>query len=189
MNWIDYTIFIILFFTAVSGLSNGPVIQLVRIISLCISFLMAVFLYTVLSNVLKSVFTLPMASLLSYFIIFGTAFIITYIVTDLIKKVIGNWDMGIGFRLFGALLGILNGLIFCGVIIFGVLSFCSEPTSDKINSSKIAVQLGKGMQTVVSFIPESTVQKIRDYQEERKGKDKISKGMNLSEDEDFKSTR
>ena len=52
--------------------------------------------------------------------------------------------MGFGLRLFGALLGILKGLVFCGVIIFGVLLFCTKPTCDKVNASKIASQIGKG---------------------------------------------
>lgn len=108
-----------------------------------------------------------MANLLSYFIIFGTAFIIAYLFTDLVKRVIGVWDLGLGFRLFGALLGMLNGLIFCGVIIFGILSFCSEPTCEKVNSSKIAAQLGEGMQTAVSFIPEGAFREIDDYKKVR----------------------
>jgi len=82
--------------------------------------------------------------------------------------------MGFGLRLFGALLGILKGLVFCGVIIFGVLLFCAKPTCDTVNASKIASQIGKGMQTIVSVVPESVSNKVRGYAEEIRKK-KLSK--------------
>ncbi len=147
MNWIDYTIFTLVFFAAIFGLSSGPVIQCIRIVCLLISFFTAVFFYGILSNILRGV--------------------------------------GIGLRLFGGLLGIIKGIIFCGVIIFGVLSFCSKPTSDKIATSKIATQIGKGMQTMVSLIPESIPNKIRGDEEEIK-ENKVPKEMQSTNDEDFK---
>ncbi|WKZ18856.1 MAG: CvpA family protein [Candidatus Jettenia sp. CY-1] len=185
MNWIDYTIFTLVFFAAIFGLSNGPIIQFIRIVCLLISFFTAVFFYGILSNILRGVFVPPTANMLSYFIIFGTALIITYIITDIIKRALDAWNMGIGLRLFGGLLGIIKGIIFCGVIIFGVLSFCSKPTSDKIATSKIATQIGKGMQTMVSLIPESIPNKIRGDEEEIKG-NKVPKEAQSTNDEDFK---
>lgn len=185
MNWIDYTIFTILFFSAIFGLSSGPVIQCIRIACLLISFFTAVFFYGILSNILKSVFVPPTASLLSYFITFGTALIITYIITDIIKRALNTWDMGIGIRLFGGLLGIIKGIVFCGVIIFGILSFCSKPTCDKIFTSKIATQIGKGMQTMVSLIPEDISNKMKSGEEELK-ENKIPEDVKSSKNEDFK---
>src|SRR5574337_1694366 len=181
MNWIDYTIFIVLFFAAILGLANGPVIQFLRIGCLLISFFTAIFFHGILSNMLKGIFTLLTANLLSYFIIFGVAFIITYILTDIVKRLIGQWSMGVGLRLFGALLGILKGLVFCGVIIFGVLLFCSKSTCNKVNTSKIAAQIGKGMQTIVSVIPENVSSKIKGYTESIKKKN-LSKDTKPAED-------
>ena len=95
--------------------------------------------------------------------------------------------MGFGLRLFGALLGMSKGLVFCGVIIFGILLFCTKPTYDKVNTSKIASQIGKGMQTIVPIVPESVSNKVRGYAEEirKKKLPKEAKPEKSDKDEDF----
>ena len=190
MNWIDYTIFVVLFFATAFGLASGPVLQLLRIGCLLISFFAAIFFHSILGSVMKSIFTPSTANLLSYFVVFGVAFIATYIITDVLKRIMGKWTMGFGLRLFGGLLGILKGLVFCGVIIFGVLLFCTRPTCDKVNISKIASQIGKGMQSIVAIVPESLSNKVRGYAEEIRKK-KLSndaKPEKTDKDEDFKSS-
>jgi len=188
MNWIDYTIFAVLFFAAAFGLASGPVLQLLRIGCLLVSFFAAIFFHVILVGILKGIFTPSTASLLSYFIVFGVTFIATYIFTDILKRIMGKWKTGFGLRLFGALLGILKGLVFCGVIIVGVLLFCTKPTCDKVNASKIASQIAKGMQTIVSIVPESVSNKVRGYAEEirKKKLSKDAKPEQPNKDEEFK---
>ncbi len=190
MNWIDYTIFAVLFFSAALGLASGPVLQLLRIGCLLVSFFAAIFFHSILGSAMKGIFTPATANLLSYFIVFWVAFIATYIFTDILKRIMERWEIGFGLRLFGALLGILKGLIFCGVVIFGVLLFCAKPTCDKVNTSKIAGQIGRGMQTIVSVVPESVSNKVRGYAEEIKKKklSKDAKPEKADKDEDSKSS-
>lgn len=190
MNWIDYTIFAVLFFSAAFGLASGPVLQLLKIGCLLLSFFAAIFFHSILVSIMKGIFAPSTASLLSYFIVFGVAFIATYIFTDILKRITGKWEMGFGLRLFGALLGIFKGLVFCGVIIFGVLLFCAKPTCDKINTSKIASQIGKGMQAIVAIVPESVSNEARGYAEEAKKKKlpKDAKPEKADKDEDFKTS-
>jgi uncharacterized membrane protein required for colicin V production len=190
MNWIDYTIFAVLFFSTALGLASGPVLQLLRIGCLLVSFFAAIFFHSILGSAMKGIFTPATANLLSYFIVFGVAFIATYIFTDILKRVMERWKIGFGLRLFGALLGILKGLVFCGVVIFGVLLFCAKPTCDKVNTSKIASQIGRGMQTIVSVVPESVSNKVRGYAEEIKKKklSKDAKPEKADKDEDSKSS-
>ncbi len=193
MSWIDYTVFIILFFSAILGLVSGPVLQFFRIGCLFISFFTTFFFHGILSSILSGIFSPSSGKLLSYFIIFGTAFVITYIFTDILKRIMINWKMGMGLRLFGALLGITKGIVFCGVIIFGTLSFCSEPTHDKINDSKIASYIGKGMYTIVSVIPESISSKVMGFTQgikerglKKEAEPAKDKEIKPSEDEDYK---
>lgn len=89
--------------------------------------------------------------------------------------------------MLGGLLGSLKGLIFCGVIIFGVLLFCSKSTCDTVHTSKIATQIGKGMQAIVSGIPENVSNKIKGYANSIK-KNNVSKDAKPDKDEDFKET-
>ena len=185
MNWVDYTIFAILFFATILGLASGPILQFLRIGCLLISFFTALFFRDILSSILKSVFTIPTANLLSYFIIFGIAFIVTYILSDIMKKILGKWEIGIGLRLFGGFLGVLKGLVFCGVIIFGVVLFCSKSTCERINTSKIASQIGRGMQAMVSIIPESVSNRITGRVKEKK-ENKTTNDAKSDKEEDFK---
>ncbi|MCF6154547.1 MAG: CvpA family protein [Candidatus Brocadia sp.] len=187
MNWIDYSIFAILFFATVFGFASGPLLQFLRIGCLLISFFTALLFHDVLSNFLRGIFTPSTASLVGYFIIFGVAFMATYIITDLVKRIIGKWGIGVGLRLLGGLLGSLKGLIFCGVIIFGVLLFCGKSTCDTVHTSKIATQIGKGMQVIISSIPENVSNKIKGYANSIKKKN-VSKEAKPNEDEDFKET-
>ena len=187
MNWIDYSIFTVLFFAIVFGVAGGPFLQFLRIGHLLISFFTALLFHNILSNFLKGIFTPSTAGLLGYFIIFGVAFMITYILTDLIKKIIGKWEIGIGLRLLGGMLGILKGLIFSGVIIHGALLFCSEQTCDMVRASKVATQIEKGMQSVVCVIPENISKKIKDYATGVKKKD-LPEDAAPDKAEDFKSS-
>ncbi|CAG1770373.1 hypothetical protein BAC3_01001 [uncultured bacterium] len=187
MNWIDYVLFAVLFFATVFGLASGPVLQFLRIGCLLISFFTALLFHDVLSKFMMGIFTPSTANLVGYFIILGVAFMATYIVTDLLKRFIGKWEIGIGLRLLGGLLGILKGLVFCGVIIFGVLLFCSKSTCDTVHTSKIATQIGKGMQAIISSIPENVSNKIKGYADSIKKKN-VPKDAKPDNDEDFKSS-
>lgn len=187
MYLIDYTIYAVLFFAAVMGLASGPLLQFLRIGCLFISFFTALLFHDILSNFLKGIFTASTAGLLGYLVIFGVAFIATHILTDLIKKIIGKWELGMGMRLLGGLLGILKGLLFSGVIIYGVLMFCSTSTCETVYSSKAAILIGKGMQKIIAAIPENISKKIKDYAAGVKKKD-LPKDKETDRGEDFKSS-
>ena len=95
MNWIDYTIFAVLFFAAAFGLASGPALQLLKIGCLLLSFFAAIFFHSILVGILKGIFTPSTAGLLSYFIVFGVAFIATYILTDIPKEDNGRVEDGL----------------------------------------------------------------------------------------------
>lgn len=163
MHWIDYTIFVVLFFATVMGLASGPLLQFLRIGCLFISFFTALLFHDLLGNILKGIFTASTAGLLGYLIIFGVAFMATYILTDLIKRIIGKGEMGMGMRLLGGMLGIIKGLVFSGAIIYGVFLFCSAATCETVHASKVATHIEKGMQKIIAIIPENISKKIKDY--------------------------
>ena len=166
MNWIDYTIFTTLFFAALFGLGSGPIIQVLRIIGLFISFFLAIIFYETLGKVLQGTFSLLTAYLVGYFIILFVSFVVAYIIIDIIRRLLGEMSIGVGLRMLGGILGILKGLIFCGAIIVGILSFSSNTVRMVTNTSKTAPQIGKGMQTIASIIPKDILTKMKDSDEE-----------------------
>lgn len=163
MIWIDYSIFVVLFFAILFGFISGPVMQFLRIGCVLISFFAAFFFHGVISNILKGILAQSITDLLSYFTIFGVLLTITCLITNVLKIVIKKGGIAIGSRFFGGFLGIFKGVLFCGVIIFGVLLFCSKSTCDMVNASKIAAPIGKGMQKMVAIIPESVANKVHSY--------------------------
>ena len=66
MHWIDYTIFVILFFATVMGLASGPLLQILRIGCLFVSFFTALLFHDILSRFLKGIFTASTAGLLGW---------------------------------------------------------------------------------------------------------------------------
>lgn len=159
MIWIDYTIFAILFFSVLLGLNSDPVIQLLRIGCLLLSLFAGFFFYGFLSNFFVGIFPASITNLLSYFILFGFVCITTHIFADFLKHKTSNWDMGGWANFLGSLLGIVEGFLFCGAIIFGVLLFCSTTTCEKINNSVMAPPIGRFVQNIVSVIPEKVSNK------------------------------
>jgi uncharacterized membrane protein required for colicin V production len=188
MNWIDYTIMSIVFFSALLGLVNGLFSQFLGTICLLVSFYAALFFYDVLGNILKGIFNPSTTNLISYFIIFGVVFIVTYIITEIVKKVMIKWNARFGVRLVGALIGVFKGILFCGIIIFGVLSFSSKSTCDMVHTSKIATHIGRGMQTASIIIPAKVSDRVREYAEEVRG-NKKTKDAKSAKDKQNKTTR
>ncbi|MEK7733241.1 MAG: CvpA family protein [Planctomycetota bacterium] len=166
MNWIDYIIFSTLFFAALFGLGSGPIIQALRIIGLFFSFFLAIIFYETLGKVLQGTFTVLTSYLVGYFIILFVSCVITYIIIDVIRRLLGEMAVGVGLRLLGGILGVLKGLIFCGAIIVGLSSFASVTVQMVTNTSKTAPQIGKGMLTIASVIPKDILAKIKDSEEE-----------------------
>lgn len=185
MNWIDYTIFTTLFFAALFGLASGPVIQLLRIIGIFISFFTAIIFYEALGRVLQGTFSTLTAYLVSYFIIFFVAIAIVYIIIDVLRRLLGEMAGGMGLRLLGGILGILKGLVFCGVIILGILSFSSSTVQMVTKTSKTASQIGKGMQTIAAIVPRDILDKMKGGNEETK-KTKPTKGRKSKKSADKK---
>lgn len=170
MNWIDYIICGVLVIAVISGLNSGPIFQFLRICSILLSFLVAFFFYDIPANILGKFISPDTLATLSYFLLFGLTFIITYIFTDVIRRFTGKWTPGVGLRLLGGLLGILKGFIFCGAIIFGIMVLNVKPADNRINSSWLAYYIGKGMQATVSMIPEDFSNKIKKYKETMEAK-------------------
>lgn len=166
MNWIDYIIFTMLFFAALFGLGSGPIIQVLRIIGLFFSFFSAIIFYETLGKVLQGTFTIMTSYLVGYFIIFSVSCVITYIIIDVIRRLLGEMTVGVGLRLLGGILGVLKGLAFCGAIIVGLSSFASVTVQMVTNTSKTAPQIGKGMLTIASVIPQDILAKVRESEEE-----------------------
>lgn len=166
MNWIDYIIFSMLFFAALFGLGSGPIIQVLRIVGLFVSFFLAIIFYETLGKVLQGTFTVLTSYLVGYFIILFVSCVIAYIIIDVIRRLLGEMTVGVGLRLLGGILGVLKGLIFCGAIIVGLSSFGSVTVRMVINTSKTAPQIGNGMLAIASVIPKDIAEKMKASEDE-----------------------
>lgn len=166
MNWIDYTIFTTLFFAALFGLASGPIIQMLRVVGLFISFFLAVIFCETLGKILQGTFPTLTAYLVSYFIIYFVSCIVAYIIVNIIRRLLGEMSIGLGLRLLGGIFGVLKGLVFCGAIIVGILLFSSKNIQTVTNSSKTASQIGDGMQAIASIVPRDVLSKMNDSEEE-----------------------
>ncbi|MCF6149512.1 MAG: CvpA family protein [Candidatus Kuenenia sp.] len=184
MNWIDITIFVVLCISIIFGFIDGPICQFLRISSLFISFCAALFYNAIISNIFKNVFSVSLNNILSYFIIFALVALITTIIADFPKNMIDNLKIGSWYNLFGAVLGLVKGTIFCGAIIFGILSLCNKPACEVIYTSKVATAIGNGMQNIASITSNSFLSKMRKNNNENR-ENKVSNNTKITKGTKF----
>lgn len=151
MNWIDIILSVVLCISVIFGFVDGPICQILRICSLFLSFCVALFYHAVISNIFYNVFSVSLHNVLSYFILFGLAALITTIISDFPKNMVDNLKMGGWYNVLCAVLGFVKGTILCGAIIFGILNLCSMPACEMVCTSKIATVMGNGMQNVAAI--------------------------------------
>ncbi|MBA3660659.1 MAG: CvpA family protein [Gammaproteobacteria bacterium] len=138
LNWVDYIILIIFFFSILTGLARGFVREIISLITLIAAFIVAI----VFSNPLAQAFTssptvqnvVTQASTsigmnttqpVSYLAL-GLSFGLLFAGTVLVGSIIGYFAnaafqagvLGIGNRLFGGVFGLIRGYIINLVLIF-----------------------------------------------------------------------
>jgi uncharacterized membrane protein required for colicin V production len=182
--WIDCAIFVVLFSTLFAGLSCDPMLQFLRTVGLFLAFFIALICYGVFGSILQGIFSPSMVNMVSYFVIFGFVCIVVNVLIDYFKNVVNEWNFGGWSSLLGGLLGVIGGVVLCGVVIFGILGFCGKSTCAKIHNSLIAPHIGRLMQNMVCVIPVHNPNTESQRSEDNDGQREVQNDAKLSKVED-----
>jgi len=157
-NWLDVILLIILFITVILGLIKGLVRQLIGILAVVVGVILAMAYYPYVSQVIKPLFSNEtLAQFLGFLFIFVITLILGWIIARLISKAMRG-SLKFLNHLFGGGLGLIKGVLICGIIVFALLVF---PVQKKaLEESELAPYCLKVTQAAVDLIPLELKQKF-----------------------------
>lgn len=158
-NWLDMILLFILAITLVVGIIKGLVRQLVGILAVIIGLILGLAFYAQVGTAFRPlVATDSIAHFLGFLTIFFLVLLVGWLVSRLFAKVMKGPFKFIN-HLLGGGLGIIKGVLICGVLVFAMLLF---PVNFKaLRTSTLApycITLTKG---VVALIPQELKDKFK----------------------------
>ncbi|HZX09612.1 MAG TPA: CvpA family protein [Acidobacteriota bacterium] len=150
-NWLDVILLIILIITVILGLIKGLVRQLIGILAVIVGVILAMAYYPYVSKAVKPLFSNEaLAQFLGFLIIFVVTLILGWIIGRLFSKAMKG-SLKFLNHLFGGGLGLIKGILICGIIVFALLVF---PVENKaLEESELAPYCLKVTQAAVDLIP------------------------------------
>jgi membrane protein required for colicin V production len=175
-NWVDLILLVILGLTVLFGVLKGFVRQIIGIAAVIVGLILAVNYYPVISDFFSRWIS---SSTLSHFIAFIAVFIAVLclggILSFLFSKVIRGPLKFINNALGGGL-GLLKGLLICGVVVFAMLVFPFN--EDALKQSFLAPYCVRVTKAVIYLIPDDLKVKFNQAYEDivKRGREDVSKG-------------
>jgi len=174
-NWVDLLFLVILGLTVLFGILKGFIRQIIGICAVIVGLILAVNTYQVVSDFLSQWIT---SSTLSHFIGFIAVFIAALclggILSFVFSKVIKGPLKFVNNALGGGL-GLLKGLLICGIIVFAMLVFPFKENA--LKQSFLAPYCMRITKAVIYLIPEDLKVKFNEAYEDiiKRGKEDVSK--------------
>ncbi len=159
MNWLDYTLIIIVAIGTVFGMLTGPLWQVYRICSVALAVVAAFLLYEILGGILNSIFSPEISNLLGGLIVFVVILVLTYALGNFFKFFLTKRKFGISGRILGGGVAFIKTVLTCGIIISMVSFMGNNKSGEIINNSLIANNLDKGAKAVISKAPQDIKEK------------------------------
>ena len=175
-NWVDLILLVILGLTVLFGVMRGFVRQIIGILAVIVGLILAVNYYLVVSDFFSRWIS---SSTLSNFVAFIGIFIAVLclggILSFIFSKVIRGPLKFVNHALGGGL-GLLKGLLICGVIVFAMLVFPFK--EDALKQSFLAPYCVRVTKAVLYLIPDDLKVKFNEAYEDiiKRGKEDVSKG-------------
>ena len=171
-NWLDIVFLIILVLTLVIGLIKGLIRQIVGILAVIIGLVLGLAYYPYVGAAFKPFVDKEIIThFLGFFLIFLAVLILGWLVARLFSKVMKG-PLKFFNHVFGGLLGLLKGILICGVLVLAMLVF---PVGTKaMQNSTLAPYCGKLTRGIVELIPRELKERFEDTYHNifnREGKD------------------
>lgn len=159
-NWLDIFLLVILAVTLIIGLIKGLVRQLVGIIAVIAGLILAAFYYPYAAAVLSR---LPISegwsSLIGFLVIFIVVLLLGWLVSFLLSKLMKG-PLKFLNHLFGGALGLVKGVLICGVIVFAMLVFPVDRMA--LQESSVAPYCYWITRGLVQLIPKELKEKFKE---------------------------
>lgn len=169
-NWLDVVILVLLLITLILGLIKGFIRQVIGIAAVVGGLVLAAKYYLPFSSVIGRLISVaPWPQLIAFFLLFIGVLVVGWMITFLLSKLIRG-PLKFIDHLFGGALGLLKGVLICGVIVFALLVFPVDKNGlVKSSLAPYCYWMTKG---VVHIIPKELKEKFRQAYKEMVGERK-----------------
>ena len=164
MNWIDVILISVLVLTSILGVIKGFVKQVFGLIAGIIGLILALGFYSQVSWIyLRFISNEVVANFLGFLSIFLVVLCLGWVSSYCLSKFIRG-PLKLLNNILGGGLGLLKGILICGVIVFALLVFpISKKALKESVFSPVCLQMTRAM---ISLIPQELKEKFKEaYQE------------------------
>jgi membrane protein required for colicin V production len=160
VNWIDVILISVLALTSVLGIIKGFVKQVFGLLAVIVGLILALGFYSQVSGLyLRFVSNEVLAHLLGFLSIFLVVLCLGWVSSYLLSKFIKG-PLKLLNNILGGGLGLLKGILICGVIVFALLVFpVSKKALKESALSPICLQLTRA---IISLIPQELREKFKE---------------------------
>ncbi len=164
MNWIDVILISVLALTSILGVIKGLVKQVFGLLAGIIGLILALGFYSQVSWIyLRFVSNEVVANFLGFLTIFLAVLCLGWVSSYCLSKFIKG-PLKLLNNILGGGLGLLKGILICGVVVFALLVFpISKKALKESALSPVCLQMTRAM---ISLIPQELKEKFKEaYQE------------------------
>ncbi len=167
-NWLDIVLFIVIGVTLVFGIIKGLVRQIIGILAVIVGLILALVYYPYIAYLFGRVISSQVLShFLGFILIFLAILCLGGIISWLVSKMIKG-PLKFMNHLLGGGLGLIKGILICGVFVFALLIF---PVNVKaLENSFVAPYCLKMTKVVVGLIPQELKESFKEAYEDIMGK-------------------
>jgi len=164
LNWLDVILIVILIVTSFLGIIKGLVKQLFGLLAVIIGLILALGFYSQVSWLYRR---LVSNEVLSHFLGFITIFLAVLCIGWLSSRTLSKLIKGplkLLNKVLGGGLGLLKGILVCGVVVFALLVFpISKKALKESQLSPVCLQMTRA---IIGLIPRELKEEFREaYQE------------------------
>lgn len=164
MNWLDVILILILIVTSFLGIIKGLVKQLFGLLAVIIGLILALGFYSQVSWLYRRLIS---NEVLSHFLGFITIFLAVLCIGWLSSRTLSKLIKGplkLLNKVLGGGLGLLKGILVCGVVVFALLVFpISKKALKESQLSPVCLQMTRA---IIGLIPRELKEEFREaYQE------------------------
>jgi len=172
-NWFDIILLFILLVAFVLGIIKGLVRQLVALLAVVVGLILAVAYYAQAAQLfMRLTSRQTLADLLGFFSIFLVVILVGWLLSHLFSKMMKG-PLKFLNHVMGGLLGLLEGVLICGVVVFALLVF---PVSVRaVEESSLSPYCIRMTETVIGLVPRELKDQFRETYDQimQKGKESI----------------
>jgi membrane protein required for colicin V production len=151
-NWLDWVLALVVFFSVLSGASEGLTKGIIGLASLVVGVAVAAAGYHSFGDTLGSfIHSHELAYGLAFFILFVLVLIVGGLVARMAERLVKTAGIRWLDRLLGLFFGLVRGIVVDAVIVMALLAFAIKP--EAVRGSQLAPKVMDGSRAMAALMP------------------------------------